>query len=370
MKMCRSTYLPFILLLLCGMTCCTQVDLCPETEHPHVATILTEFDWGDWNGAEEDKPTHMNIVASRILNTWRAHGIADTRTGVVENGMSAPLQAEEAGTFKLKGGEYNIFAINTREGVVIDSLNCYLTHPEAKVDTMYLHLKEMPREALPELQGINLPDFNPGYKYIQDAGCIFYSVQKGVNIQTGQSKTLRFDMSPVSQQVQVKFKVQTIGDVKVDYIIAEMSGLCGRINISEAYLDTAKLYRTIFMFDAENGVEQVDNDVTTYSASFYTMGIVPSPKESYLTGAGILQLAIFTSSGNKQHVFYAGANPRQTIIDAQMMKKENGRTYLNYTDEVVVIELESPLVIDSGKIINQEEDNTWFNPQGDINVDI
>ena len=65
------TYLT--LSLLCGIFACTSVELCPETEHPHAATIQAQFNWGKY---DNEKPGQMNIVASRILNTWRAHGIS------------------------------------------------------------------------------------------------------------------------------------------------------------------------------------------------------------------------------------------------------------------------------------------------------
>ena len=67
-------------IVLCCLTACTTVDLCPETDHPHVATITAEFDWG---GEEADKPARMNLFAARKPNTWRINGVADTETGEV-----------------------------------------------------------------------------------------------------------------------------------------------------------------------------------------------------------------------------------------------------------------------------------------------
>lgn len=414
MKRRELTYLLLCLLLLCTAVACTTVELCPETDHPHLATIRAEF---DWSGNDADKPARMNIVASRILNTWRTHGIADTKTGHVAPGLSAirekPSQETEEtpdtegqeqpqtregestegneetnGTegeetpdtpaedpekpeqesLKLKGGEYNLFAINTYTGLSIDSLQCYLDHPQAMVDTLYLHMQETSRNDLPELKGIDMPDFNPKYKYIQNAGRIFYAATRGVTIRTGQTETLRFTATPVSQSVTIKFKVRTIGEVQVDSLIAEISGVCGRMNIADAYLDTANLYRIIFRPEVEKKAE----DVITYKAVLHVLGIIPSPKESYLIGPGIIQVAVYASSGKRRRIYYAGANPRQNIIDAKMTeKREDGRTYLAHTDPVT-IELDGELKIDADQILNQKEDNfdIWFDSDTKIDVDV
>lgn len=395
MKKHALTYL--YLYLLCTIYACTSVELCPETEHPHVATIQTHFNWGDF---ENEKPDQMNIVASRILNTWRVHGISGTGEDInnVINGISAPILSDEESEapypFRLKGGEYKTFAINTHDGLVIDSLECYLTHPEAKVDTLYLHMLETSRNDIEALKGLNLPDFNPTYRYIKNPGRIFYGINQNVTIQTGQTETLLFDMQPVSQKVQVKFSIKKTGtqkdQIKIEKVVAEMSGICGRLNISSAYLDTTRLYRMVFSFD-ESQVE-TNEDVNTYSTTFYTLGIVPSPRDGLLVGQGILQIAVKASIPKPQDAtpvgtrteseeedddnilkrfFYAAGNPRKVLLDAQMIeRREDGKSYLRYQDKPVIIELGTLLEIDSQQIIEQEDENTWDDQDKDDNIDI
>lgn len=375
------TYLT--LSLLCGIFACTSVELCPETEHPHAATIQAQFNWGKY---DNEKPGQMNIVASRILNTWRAHGISETgeEKNSVINGISAPIVSDETSDapipFRLKGGEYKVFAINTHDRLVIDSLNCYLTHPEATVDTLYLHMLETSRDDIKELQGLNLPDFNPTYRYIKNPGRIFYGINKDVTIETGQPQVLHFDMQPVSQEIQVKFSVKKAGTLKneinIEQVVAEISGVCGRLNIADAYLDTDRLYRMVFSFD--NLQIETNGDVSTYSTTFYTMGIVPSPKENLLVGQGILQIAVKASvpkpGDNKtllKRFFYAAGNPRQTLVDAQLIEqRENGKSYLRYQEKPVVIEMGTMLEIDSQEIIDHKDENTWEDQDKDDDIDI
>ena len=391
------TFLLPCLALLCTLQACTSVELCPETTHPHAATILIDFDWHGYDANKDDGyfPQEMNIVAARNLNTLRVHGIANTLDGSIRNGMSDPIvtdsdNPEEEVPFRLKGGEYKAFAINATEGLELDSLHCYLTRPAATVDTLYLHMTETPRDQIEDLKNLKLPDFNPTYRYVQNAGRIFYGINTGISIQTGQEETIHFDMQPVTQEVKVKFSIKKTGDnkdrIEIEQVVAEMSGVCGRINIAEANLDTTNLYRMVFPFK-DLQVEESE-DVLTYSTSFYTLGIVPSVKKELLVGRGILQLAIRASvpkslkggadAGSEDKIslfFYAAANPRQTLVDAQMMEqRENKKTYLKYREEPVVIELGKVLEIDSGDILNATDEDTWHENEdgggGNDNVDI
>ena len=71
MKNKTLTYL--VLSLLCCMSACTSVDLCPEAEHPHITDMRVRLNWGDIS--KDEIPAEMHIVASRIINTWRTHGM-------------------------------------------------------------------------------------------------------------------------------------------------------------------------------------------------------------------------------------------------------------------------------------------------------
>lgn len=437
-KLYTTLYIALCLTVLCNLPGCTAVELCPEAEHPHVAAIITEFNWVgyDKDGCDKDGnkviPDKVNIVASRILNTWRAHGIADTQNNTVENGMSAPIitdtpaaetRTDESGSteapasvpFRLKGGEYNVFATNAHEGLSIDSLHCYLTHSQANVDTLYLHLAERKRDEVPALHGLNLPDFNPTFRYIENIGRrLFYGINQHVNIQTGQTETLHFDMHPVNQEVTIKFRIRKADSrdrdnlpggenaqsredlsskIKIEQVVAEISGVCGRINISSAYLDTTNLYRMAFPFDMTKA-EPVEGDLltTSFSNTVYTLGIIPSTSAGLNVGKGIVQIAVKASilkkdvtasteddedTGEEEEknrlsrFFYVAKNPRQTLLDAKMIEhREDGKAYLRHREEPVVIELTEPIIIDVDKLVNYQDEDTWEEQGKDDNIDI
>ena len=296
----------------------------------------------------------------------------------------------------------------------IDSLHCYLTNAQAYVDTLYLHLAERKRDEVPALQGLNLPDFNPTFKYIENIGRrLFYGISQHVNIQTGQTATLHFDMQPVNQEVTVKFRIQKTdsrdrdnlpgGDnaqsredlsskIKIEQVVAEISGVCGRINISSAYLDTTHLYRMAFPFDMTKA-ETVQGDplTTSFSNTVYTLGIMPSTSAGLNVGKGIVQIAVKASilkkdvtasteddgdTGDKDEdrlsrFFYVAKNPRQTLLDAKLIEhREDGKAYLRQREEPVVIELTDPIVIDVDKLVNHQDEDTWEEQDKDDSIDI
>ncbi len=454
-------------LLLCTLPllqACTTVDLCYEEDHPHRALITARYNWGEYAA---DAPAQMNIVANRLYNTWRNHGIADTQTGYCWQGqiptseqdyINRPTQPEpepepgegeeeggegedtggdnntgdnnnagdnntgggennetstraegDEGTegdeggqtpdspaegeeeeedpnkdengfdktkpYKLRSGEYRFFTINAYKGLVIDQLQEYLDNPFSTSDSLFFHLEETPREELAELEGLDMPDFNPKYRYVHNPGRLFYGTSEGVKVQTGKEKEIEFTPTVISKQVTVKFNVRTIGDIQVEKLIAEMSGICGRFNITENYLDTTNLYRLLFI-PKEESVQQVPDEpsqhIHTYSATFHIMGLVPSYRSTYLIGPGILQVAVYASTEGKRRIFYAGANPRKDLVEARILRTEDGKTYLRDTEPITII-LSGELVIDAQHILNRDDGrfDIWFSSDEEfIDVDV
>ena len=71
MKNKTLTYL--VLSLLCCMSACTSVDLCPEAEHPHITDMRVRLHWGDISkdeipGIEKVLGTPVEFNAKGI--TW------------------------------------------------------------------------------------------------------------------------------------------------------------------------------------------------------------------------------------------------------------------------------------------------------------
>lgn len=468
MKRQFSTYLLTLLAMLCGISACTSVELCPETEHPHVANVRAHFNWDNINKA--DIPAEINIVASRIINTWRTHGIADTSKDpakedniTYQQSSSGLSETEESGShaFYLRGGEYNIFAINSQKisvttkgegaeggetgednsedngeeeggedpdpapepetpaevAIEIENLDNYINDTRTKVSELYLYIKSMGGKKPAIVDDNDLPDFNPNYEYLENITApIYHAVKKGVNINTGQETVIDFDMQRISLGVNIIFRIQLkansngekISIDDLDSPIVELSGICGRFNISEAYLDTTKLYRMAHRIakpankqDMEPGTGEegkrqdfVKESEDTYrcTARFNTLGVIPSSSKNHLNGSGIVQVAvkvwsdildnqgkqILDEKGNPKRIgryVYAGINIRDELMAERLVEMRDGKAYMRYSKDDVNVEVDLPLIIEKDKIVPDDNGMGWTpfdptDPDGDIDIDI
>lgn len=413
MKNKTLTYL--VLSLLCCMSACTSVDLCPEAEHPHITDMRVRLNWGDIS--KDEIPAEMHIVASRIINTWRTHGIVDTSADpATDNNITLQQSSSDSGTavtaassFYLRGGEYNIFVINEQYAdtpvqtdetkptpiISIDNLDNYIHDNRISVKDLYLQISSMGDEKPGIVEGNDLPDFNPDDEYLKEVKSpIFYAVQKNINIQTGQPTVMEFDMQRISQRINIIFNIRTEGNIKKEDLsapIIELSGTCGRFNISDACLDTTRLYRTVHQVQPD---EFTQTGESTYRCAvhFHTLGIIPSAAKGHLNGPGILQVALQVSTpqldaagapvldadGNpvkNSRYIYGAINPYDELTAAQLIEVRDGKTYLRYSKEDVNIEITTPLVIKADKIVPNDTGMGWqphdpSNPDDDIIIEI
>lgn len=413
MKNKTLTYL--VLSLLCCMSACTSVDLCPEAEHPHITDMRVRLNWGDIS--KDEIPAEMHIVASRIINTWRTHGIVDTSADpATDNNITLQQSSSDSGTavtaassFYLRGGEYNIFVINEQYAdtpvqtdetkptpiISIDNLDNYIHDNRISVKDLYLQISSMGDEKPGIVEGNDLPDFNPDDEYLKEVKSpIFYAVQKNINIQTGQPTVMEFDMQRISQRINIIFNIHTEGNIKKEDLsapIIELSGTCGRFNISDACLDTTRLYRTVHQVQPDE-FTQTGEGTYRCAVHFHTLGIIPSAAKGHLNGPGILQVALQVSTpqldaagapvldadGNpvkNSRYIYGAINPYDELTAAQLIEVRDGKTYLRYSKEDVNIEITTPLVIKADKIVPNDTGMGWqphdpSNPDDDIIIEI
>ena len=413
MKNKTLTYL--VLSLLCCMSACTSVDLCPEAEHPHITDMRVRLNWGDIS--KDEIPAEMHIVASRIINTWRTHGIVDTFADpATDNNITLQQSSSDSGTavtaassFYLRGGEYNIFVINEQYAdtpvqtdetkptpiISIDNLDNYIHDNRISVKDLYLQISSMGDEKPGIVEGNDLPDFNPDDEYLKEVKSpIFYAVQKNINIQTGQPTVMEFDMQRISQRINIIFNIRTEGNIKKEDLsapIIELSGTCGRFNISDACLDTTRLYRTVHQVQPDE-FTQTGEGTYRCAVHFHTLGIIPSAAKGHLNGPGILQVALQVSTpqldaagapvldadGNpvkNSRYIYGAINPYDELTAAQLIEVRDGKTYLRYSKEDVNIEITTPLVIKADKIVPNDTGMGWqphapSNPDDDIIIEI
>ena len=268
---------------------------------------------------------------------------------------------------------------NTPEQDEDNSLKNYFTDYNRKVNELFLCIK--PVEGDPEeVVGKDLPDFNPQYDYVRRVPKIFYGLKSGVHAVPGIDTEVEMDMQPISQEVQVIFTVELIGDISIvenEKPVVELSGICGHFNLMEAYVDTTKLYRSVEYARLEP--ENQTGKQLVYIARFHTLGIVPSFDETYMNGPGIFQVAVKVKSNKAdskaQHgrYVYAGINPHKELSESQIIVEgTDGKLRLRLSREPIVVKVEKHLVIDENLLVDPGDGLGWeqHDPDDDANVEI
>ena len=307
-----------------------------------------------------------------------------------------PTPEEERIPFRLRGGEYNILAVNanlnsetvelkclkdgkevtTPEGEIYseeESLKEYLNDIHRKANELYLCLKSNKDRPL-IVKDKDLPDFNPQFEYVTDVPRIFYTLQTGFNVVPGTDAHLHLDMLPISQEVRVEFTIEMNGNIEIqEEPVVELSGICGRFNLMEAYVDTTTLYRSVV--EAEP-ISQSGN-LHVYQARFHTLGVVPSFSPTYLNGPGVIQVAVkaaSTSADSKNkdgRYVYAGINPHTELNESQIIVEgTDGKLRLRFSREPIVVKVEKHLIIDENFLVDPGNGLGWEQQDPDIDIDI
>ena len=466
-----------LLAALCvGTLACTDVELCQNEFHPHIGEVRLRLHWGDI--PQEDIPEELNVVASRVFNTWRAHGLADTgknpdiesnvvliqtttelpdysshpeepetpeipeipetresADGEIELSPNQPdNQGEEpkpiADVFRLRSGEYNIFVVNEQKvnpetqpepepapqpqqkpqflarteaaegeqpsepipepnpepesipqksAIEIENLETYISDQSVKVNNLFLQIKSMGKKKPALITKNDLPDFNPQYEYLEDiTSPIFHGLTRNVHIRNGELDVVDIDMQRMSQRINIHFYIQTDGLLKKEDIsepIMEVSGICGRFNITESYVDTTKLYRMAHqVLPQDFTIEPAAPNTYKCVAHFHTMGIIPSSDKNYLSGPGIIQIAVRISRTDPNappapegeepaklsRWIYAGLNPYEELHAASKLVERDGKNYFDYSTEDVDIVIQTPLIIKADQIVPDDNGMGWI----------
>lgn len=350
--------------LICSFfTACTQVELCNEAEHPHSAILNVKLGFGD---NEVRKPDIVQVIASRIVNTWRYAFTMPTATNDESRETAGTPSAVEA--IHLKGGEYTFFFVGLNESVEIEKLESYINDYSYSMRDLSLVVKKVPKADIPELQGVDWVDFNPGQPFIAYKGPIFKDQQHDISLYTDTEANISSVLLPITQKVSIDFKIKLEGDVRVTKIIAELSGVVSRVELFNNALDAERTGRIIFFPE----LKSTQSDILIYHGAFETLGVIGSKSQKNVTGPGIVQLAIYVEAEGKNKIFHGGINLKNAINEAGLTKtvKDGNTEYIVAAKPEGVLKVEKELVINAQKIIEWEEEegfDVWFDSQ---NIDV
>lgn len=411
----KSLYKLYVLSAFVGLsTACTEVDLCEETIHPHVASLKVGYEWGSYGS---EKPEQMHLVAARILNTY--HCCYNTRAEdgafLVESSEEPekpeePVTPDDTDIFKdsdkpqeptwvsqaetsILGGEYFMMAFTKNDkSLEVVKLEEFLHDNSISVRDIRLRNKLLESKDYPNTnQDANIKDedkekawvdFNPGYKFVASPGRVFIDRVNYVKFTTGTKYTQTFKLTPLTQRVNFSFTMDfdntdTEGALTIDpaELYMEIAGVIPEVGLADGLLYTGSL-RRMFLNTEKDGVkvnkdEQGRVKTITYNGYIDAFGLMPGPDAHAISGPGVLRLAMrVTLPGGGTRMIRTSRNISDEIAAANLTKTTG---YSNIRERVVAegsVRVSRNIQINTKKVIAGNSDGVTGWDQAFVDVDI
>lgn len=320
--------------LLCiSFAACTEVDICEDTIHPHIAQIETSYNWPSDVQVEDS----MILVPYRIVNNWRCGYILDHETG-----QGRFLFSTDAASFDIDTVKNNPSLFFSKCGDMCfitysyDPSNkhlwCYnpnvLEHAGiSELNAMYKNRKLSEFKNYEPLAEDWNDSSEEGVYVLNNAGAIYYQTVKDYEVESGRINAVSFSPKSIMQDIEFRFDIET-DNAEIDHITACVSGISGSFNFFKGMPLTSKTYKTLFA---------VENDGTAgYKGDISVLGLVRNTKVSALTGNGVLQLAVHMKNSSVYNLYM---NLYNTI-------SEYSREMIAGGDKVT-LDIVAPIVINS-----------------------
>lgn len=404
---------------------CVRVDFCAEDQHPHMGNLKVTYHWPE-DGNEH--PDSMLLLINRIVNTRRIGYVTHRETSiggryrfgkVYHNEGIIDNDALDKEPLIVSAGEYQIFAFNSdmrgRDGKTIyrlDSLNEYSCEKHStSVGIRDLGISYIGRD----LSSLNSYDtdweeaFNNYSKYIDPETPPVYRAMNlhneetqeyTVNIHTNDDVEVHLYPQKITQDITFSFPIYTDKEVKINDIIAEISGIPRKMMVYTGAIVADTTYKMLFKIgiDHENTKKAtlkmeengyvVDKEFTQTEClgDISVIGLLANQDPKHRTGAGILVLRIYAQTTNddgeiKTKTQTVKINLYNTIRKANLLiKNDDGSIMQNPgTDPerplIDTLRIDgSQLILTRDLILQTTDDDisvdTWEKTEnGDINID-
>lgn len=389
--------------LLCIFSCTTEVDICMDSPHLHLAEVDLSYDLSNISETEQKQmlADSMIVVAYRVVNSWKCsymepvaddaglgryiynkpyQDIADVGRGVTRSGSTATPGVNATGErLFLKRGDYRFITFNN---TLTDEM--YATRPtsgwfetEGVIDTVIANKKielyyrdyELKNEIFRKYNKAWI-DFNPYTTYISNSfSPVYFQFSDLYKLDDAKKNYVTLAFNKKTQDFEIRFSIKR-ESVVVDSVVAEISGVPCGMNLVTGKLDFTENYKTFFDVKEKEKPADIWNGTTQYVGNISVMGLVSSNSKELDTGPGIMQLAIHTYTYNdrgqkKTKIFRVGINMYNTM-------RQYGYVLAGF-DEKVILEIEKELVIKKDEVLKDPNEDTsldhWIIRE-DIHVDL
>lgn len=369
----------FILLMLSALllaSCSTDVDLCYEENHPHNALVKYEYDWSRYE--ESDIPDSMYVIAYRVVNRRRslaAVSANDFAGHYVYNGSSPDDRLE---LFPVPTGSYKFITFNKDDSqLVIDEVMDYVA--DETNETMLTDLcvdykvyqKGHPALTMPT---IDWQDYNPYAQYLQpNLPPVTYDTIASMEVPQASTVTCHFEPQPITQHIDIYFNIGkdiSRRGFRVDSVLCDISGVPCRVSIANGYLDISHTAKMMFRMipdgktkwsDWETADSDTNPDALRLHGAIDVPGLTRNPDAKANTGAGILQVIIFTSTADSEgrrarKKIQGKINLYNTMLNANLMTVTPDGIHAVRNGTHGVLDIKADIVID-GQDVKVNNDN-------------
>ena len=361
-------------------TCATEVDLC-YGEHPHRSLVNFQFAWAE--EYERNQPDSMLVVADRPINTYRYAFRTTSKAGNNKGCLLFPIEEKTqdsvshdnsttlvgAATFKndiirMRSGDYQLVTFNGNSEVFhFMGLDDFQKNNYIGIKDLSLSYKSYPRTDSALIDYASWTDYNPYADFVMsNAVPIYYHYIDKLKIPaSGEVVTQIFAPKPVTQKINIKFKIAKEKGVSVDSMVAEISGISSAIQLSTRFLTIDKTYK--MLFKPTTVTNNKDMLMLDCNGLINVTGIVPSSRKELTTGPGIMQLAVYTHAYDEKNkkvnkIIQVNINLYKTLTDASLIEWNNvSRKYIQRCSEGF-LNIKQILQIEKGVVVNSGNTST------------
>lgn len=353
------------------LTACTDVSVCPDTEHPHSTDLTLTF---EWDPRHTDRPDTMFVALYKIINT--EHSVIsipmpDAGSGTPKAGDGEDNTPVLPYTRKIPGGEYTMLAFS-KNSATLDFINLDRFEQDKTVSLkeIKIRVKEAKASEIPELKEAGWIDLNPTTSYIINTGQLYTDIESKRNLLTGTATHVQFRPQPITQKIKINFRLIVREGMTIQKIIAELSGVARQVELASRHIDRSSTHRMVF---CPQVVTQQDS-ILTCEGEVNVLGLFPSENASFISGPGILHLAVKVLSGNVPQTFHYGINLKSTITKAALLQMadddENVQLSANKPGATLVIEQLLQLQSKGNKPGENTGIDSWFDSDTKVDVEI
>lgn len=301
----------------------------------------------------------------------------------VEGDISSESDGEEDGTgeelpeepkeevwhkMRLKNGKYRFLAFNCDTTAFdIKGLEEFQKDPSYNMENLYLRYKTVSQA---EKEGAQAwKDYNLYADFVESENMpIFYTVQNGVNVNLNERVVVNFTPQPVTQKVTVNFTIDKEKGVRIDSLLADMSGIPSGMQLATGYLETDRTYK--MLFKPTCGKNNENAAIVNCTGVLNVTGIMRSRDVSLVTGPGIMQLVIYTSATDpetklrKRKIIQCIINLRNTLTKANLIRWAADNEHIIQTKKTGTLDIRSILKIEKGMVIVDSDNETGLDRWG------